>query len=58
MKIWYILWSFGIFYRFGKLCGEKSGNPVQLDGKILYSLSTIKILIFVMYCQKSRRKGL
>jgi hypothetical protein len=33
--IWYILWPFGnfvviwhIFPRFGKLCREKSGNPV------------------------------
>jgi hypothetical protein len=24
----YKLWSFGIFFRFGKLCREKSGNPV------------------------------
>jgi hypothetical protein len=34
MTIWYILWSFGIFYghlvyfyRFGMLYLEKSGNP-------------------------------
>jgi hypothetical protein len=34
--IWYIVWSFGnvvviwyIFPRFGILCQEKSGNPVQ-----------------------------
>jgi hypothetical protein len=34
--IWYILWPFGnvvaiwhIFPRFGKLCQEKSGNPVS-----------------------------
>jgi hypothetical protein len=24
---WYILWSFGIFYRFGMLYQEQSGNP-------------------------------
>jgi hypothetical protein len=36
MVIWYILWPFGnvmvnwyIFPRFGKLCQEKSGNPVR-----------------------------
>jgi membrane protein insertase Oxa1/YidC/SpoIIIJ len=27
MAIWYILWSFGIFPRFGILFQEKSGNP-------------------------------
>jgi hypothetical protein len=28
-SIWYILqWSFDIFFRFGKLYQEKSGNPV------------------------------
>jgi hypothetical protein len=25
--VWYILWSFGIFPRFGVLYHEKSGNP-------------------------------
>jgi hypothetical protein len=25
--LWYILWPFGIFYRFGTLYQEKSGNP-------------------------------
>jgi hypothetical protein len=37
-SIWYILWSFGIFYgyleyfsRFGKLYQEKSGNPDRWD---------------------------
>jgi hypothetical protein len=35
--IWYILWPFDnvvviwyIFTRFGKLCQEKSGNPIRL----------------------------
>jgi hypothetical protein len=27
MAIWYSLWTFGIFSRFGILCEEKSGNP-------------------------------
>jgi hypothetical protein len=27
MAICYILWSFGIFFRFGMLYWEKSGNP-------------------------------
>jgi hypothetical protein len=29
MTIWYILCSFGTFFRFGVLCQEKSGNPAQ-----------------------------
>jgi hypothetical protein len=27
MAIWYIMWSFDIFPRFGMLYPEKSGNP-------------------------------
>jgi hypothetical protein len=28
VAIWYILWSFGTFSRFGMLYQQKSGNPV------------------------------
>jgi hypothetical protein len=37
MVLWYILWSFGIFFPvFGILYQEKSGNPdVELGKKIL-----------------------
>jgi hypothetical protein len=31
-----ILWSFGIFPRFGKLCQEKSGNPEDFSGIQLF----------------------
>jgi hypothetical protein len=30
--IWYSLWPSGIFFRFGMLYQEKSGNPVFLSG--------------------------
>jgi hypothetical protein len=33
MAIWSILWSFGIFFRFGILQQEKSGNPDQMNGE-------------------------
>jgi hypothetical protein len=29
MVIWYILWALGIFFRFGMLYQEKSGNPAE-----------------------------
>jgi hypothetical protein len=29
LALWYILWSFGIFPRFGTLYQGKSGNPAQ-----------------------------
>jgi hypothetical protein len=29
VAIWYMLWLFDIFFRFGMLCEEKSGNPAD-----------------------------
>jgi hypothetical protein len=46
MSIWYILWSFGIFPRFGMLYQEKSGSPGPQEDVIVKthaeSLTSIK----------------
>jgi hypothetical protein len=36
VAIWYILWSFAIFYPFfGMLYEEKSGNPANALGQVI-----------------------
>jgi hypothetical protein len=37
VAIWYSLWLFGIFSRFGMLYQEKSGNHARDRGKNLFS---------------------
>jgi hypothetical protein len=33
MDIWYSAWKFGIFFRFGNLYEEKSGNPGSVSAQ-------------------------
>jgi hypothetical protein len=35
MGIWYILWPFGIFFRFGMMYQEKSGNPASQNKRVV-----------------------
>jgi hypothetical protein len=48
--IWYVLWSFGIFPRFGMLYQETSGNPGSVP------LSSCRTLNKISYLRRSMKK--
>jgi hypothetical protein len=42
MAIWYRLWLFGVFSRFGMLCQEKSGaNPTTFEFTYSYNANVV-----------------